>query len=109
MHRAMRDAAGTEVVAALDERIVLNDFVAIREAAMLGLGVALLAIPDVLHELEDGRLVRLLPRWYVDAGAISLYYANRELLPAKTRAFADFVAGAFKVSGLAKRFAGSLG
>ena len=33
--------------------------------------------------------------WYADAGPISLYYAGRELLPAKTRVFVDFVAEAF--------------
>jgi hypothetical protein len=48
----------------------------------LGIG-NLLAVPDVLRELESGELIRLLPRWYADAGAISLYYANRTLLPAR--------------------------
>ncbi|UIJ70606.1 LysR family transcriptional regulator [Aurantimonas sp. HBX-1] len=109
MHWAMRDAVGTKAIAALDERIVLNDFIAIREAAILGLGVALLSVPDVLAELQDGRLIQLLPQWYVDAGAISIYYANREHLPIKTRAFVDFIAEAFKAKGLARSFAGSLG
>lgn len=108
MHWSMRNSAGTEMVAVLTERIVLDDFGAIREAAMFGLGIALLAMPDVSSELEDGRLLRLLPRWYTDAGAISLYYANRELLPAKTRAFVDFVGEAFTAGQLARKFAGSL-
>ena len=93
----------------LSERIVVNDPAAMREAARLGLGVALLAVPDVLPELEGGRLVRLLPRWYADAGAISLYFASRTLLPAKTRAFVDRVTEAFRKQKLAQRFAGSLG
>ncbi len=45
---------------------------------------------------------------YADLGTISLYYANRILLPAKTRAFVDFVVEAFKRDRLAGRFAGSL-
>jgi DNA-binding transcriptional LysR family regulator len=105
----MRDAAGTEMAAHLAETIVVNDPAAMREAAKLGLGVALLAVPDVLPELEAGRLVRLLPQWYADAGAISLYYASRTLLPAKTRVFIDLVAEIFKRDRLAERFAGSLG
>ncbi len=80
-----------------------------REAARLGLGVALLAMPDVLPELERGALVRLVPRWYADAGAIAIYFASRTLLPGKTRAFVDWVADVFKRERLAERFAGSLG
>lgn len=108
-HWAMRDVAGAEMMATLPETIVVNDPAAMREAARLGLGVAMLAVPDVLPELENGSLVRLLPHWYADAGAISLYYASRTLLPAKTRAFVDLVAEAFKRDRLAERFAGSLG
>ncbi len=108
-HWAMRNAAGTEMTALLPETIVVSDPAAMREAARLGLGVAMLAVPDLLPELENGILVRLLPQWYADAGAISLYYASRTLLPAKTRAFVDLVAEAFKRERLAERFAGSLG
>lgn len=105
----MRDAAGLEMPAAITDRIVVNDPAAMREAALLGLGVAMLAMPDVLPSLETGTLVRLLPRWYADAGAISLYYASRTLLPRKTRLFVDWIADAFKDQRLAERFAGSLG
>ncbi|OUL98249.1 hypothetical protein A8M77_32445 [Variovorax sp. JS1663] len=57
----------------------------------------------------SGALVRLLPGWYADAGAISLYYASRTLLPAKTRVFIDFLTEAFRRERLAQRFAGSVG
>ena len=108
-HWTMRDAAGTEAGAALRESVVVNDPAAMREAARLGLGVTMLALPDVMADLDSGALVRLLPRWYADAGAISVYYASRTMLPAKTRAFIDFVAEAFRRQRLAERFAGSLG
>jgi DNA-binding transcriptional LysR family regulator len=62
----------------------------------------------VLPQLESGALVRLVPKWYADAGSISLYYASKTLLPAKTRAFIDFLAEAFGRERLAERFAGSL-
>jgi DNA-binding transcriptional LysR family regulator len=103
-HWTMRDARGREVPAWLSESLVLNDPGAMREAARLGLGVTMLAVPDVLSDLESGVLVRVLPGWYADAGAISLYYASRTLLPAKTRAFVDFVMEAFKAERLAERF-----
>lgn len=105
----MRDAAGAEVPAIFMESMVMNDPTAMRAAALLGLGVTLLAVPDVLPWLERGELVRLLPRWYVDAGAISIYYATRSLMPAKTRVFIDFVVAAFERDHLGRRFAGSLG
>jgi len=105
----MRDTAGTEVPAGLAQSVVVNDPTAMRAAALLGLGVTLLAVPDVLPWLERGELVRLLPRWYADAGAISMYYATRSQMPAKTRVFIDFVVEAFERDHLGRRFAGSLG
>jgi DNA-binding transcriptional LysR family regulator len=107
-HRTMRNTAGGEMPAQLGETIMVNDPAAMREAAILGLGVALLAVSDVLSSIERGELVRLLPRWYADAGAISIYYATRALLPVKTRVFVDFVVEAFERGRLAERFAGSM-
>lgn len=106
---ALRDAAGEEAPAPLRHHVVVNDPAALRQAARLGLGVAMVAVPDVLADLEAGRLVRLLPRWWADAGSISVYYASRALLPAKTRVFVDFILEAFRRERLAERFAGSLG
>ncbi|WP_046113552.1 LysR family transcriptional regulator [Aquincola tertiaricarbonis] len=105
----LRNAAGDEAAAVLRPAVVVNDPAAAREAARLGLGIAMLAVPDALPALESGELVRLLPAWWADAGAISLYYASRDLLPGKTRAFIDHVVEAFRQQDLARRFAGSLG
>jgi DNA-binding transcriptional LysR family regulator len=107
--RMMRDVAGTEMAASLEETVVFDDPEAMCRAALLGLGVALIAVPHALPHLETGALVRLVPQWYCDAGPISIYYATRTLLPAKTRAFLDFVIEAFRRERLAERFAGSIG
>ena len=106
-HWMFRNVSGIEVAATLTETIVVNDPTAMREATCLGLGVSLIALFDVLPELERGDLIRLLPNWYADAGAISLYYASRTLIAAKTRVFVDFVVNAFKRQRLDLRFAGS--
>ncbi|MBY5446730.1 LysR family transcriptional regulator [Rhizobium leguminosarum] len=106
--RQMRNAAGELQTASLKETIILNDPAAMRASALLGLGVTLIAKPDALPDIESGRLVRLLPSWWVDAGPISIYYASRNLLPSKTRAFIDFVVEHFETEGYPKRFAGSL-
>ncbi len=105
----MRNAHGAEMPAIPRETIVLNDPVAMCQAALLGLGVTLIAVPDALPHLASGALMRLTPQWYGDAGPISIYYASRSLLPAKTRVFVDFVVEAVKRDRLAERFAGSLG
>lgn len=109
VQRVMRDARGAEIPAMQTEKIVLSDPAAMCRAATLGLGVALLSVPDALPHLESGALVRLAPRWYTDLGPISIYYATRTLMPAKTRAFIDFIVDAFRRERLAERFAGSLG
>nr|WP_329611077.1 LysR family transcriptional regulator [Sandaracinus amylolyticus] len=101
----MRDAGGTEIATTLEETVVLDDPAAMCSAAALGLGVALVTVPDALSYLERGALVRLLPDWYADAGTISLYYASRSMLPGKTRAFVDFVVEAFARERFAERFA----
>jgi DNA-binding transcriptional LysR family regulator len=107
--RQMRNAAGEVQPVDLTPGIVVNDPAAMRKAALLGLGVTLLSKPDALAHLDSGELIRLVPSWYVDIGPISVYYANRTLLPLKTRVFVDFVIEGFQRQRLAERFAGSLG
>lgn len=103
----MTNAAGDQAPLEMRTLAILSDPQAVRAAALMGLGVAVLAMPDVLALLERGELVRLLPDWYVDAGAVSLYYPSRTLLPGKTRAFVDFVVEAFARHGLARRLHGA--
>jgi DNA-binding transcriptional LysR family regulator len=91
-----RNENGDEMAGMLTETIIVNDPAALREAARLGLGVSLIALIDVLPDLERGDLIRLLPDWYADAGVISLYYASRTLISAKMRVFVDFVVNAFE-------------
>ncbi|KVK43740.1 MULTISPECIES: substrate binding domain-containing protein, partial [unclassified Agrobacterium] len=105
----MRDAAGAEEPARLRQTVVVNDPAAMRMAALVGMGVTMIAKPDALPCLESGELIRVLPHWYADAGPISIYYANRTLLPLKTRVFVDFVVEAFQREKWPERFAGSLG
>jgi DNA-binding transcriptional LysR family regulator len=107
--RVMRNRAGKELPAELQETIVVNDPAAMSRAALLDLGVALIVMPEALPYLESKALVRLVPDWYADLGSISLYYASRTLLPAKTRVFVDFVLEAFRRNRLAERFAGDIG
>jgi DNA-binding transcriptional LysR family regulator len=107
--RIMRNATGDEMEVPQRTTLTFDDPEAMCHAALLGLGVTLIAVPAALPHLETGALLRLIPNWYCDAGPISIYYATRTLSPAKTRVFVDFVVEAFRRNRLAERFAGSFG
>jgi DNA-binding transcriptional LysR family regulator len=93
-----------QVPIALRASIVVSDPDAACEATQQGLGIALVSMPNALRYLEEKKVVRVLPDWYVDMGTVSLYFAAQKLLPAKTRAFVDFVVEHFRQENLAKRF-----
>src|SRR4029453_4742126 len=76
-HWTMRNAAGSEMLAALQESLCFDDPAAMVAAARLGLGVSLVSVPDALPDLDSGTLVRVAPRWHADAGSFSLYYSGR--------------------------------
>jgi DNA-binding transcriptional LysR family regulator len=97
------------VTVPLKTRIAFDDPEPMCCAALLGLGVTLIAVPHAFPHLESGTLVRMVPQWYADAGPISIYYASRTLVPAKTRVFVDFIVDVFRRKRLAERFAGSIG
>jgi DNA-binding transcriptional LysR family regulator len=84
--------------------MTMSDPGAALEAAEQGLGIAVTSMPNALPYLESKRLVRVLPDWYVDAGPLSLYFSAQKLLPAKTRAFVDFIVAHFRKHKLAQRF-----
>ena len=84
--------------------MILTEPEAITRAALLGIGVGLVAVPHALAHLESGALKRVLADWHADAGPISLYFPATRLMPAKTRAFVDFVVSEFRRLGLARKF-----
>jgi DNA-binding transcriptional LysR family regulator len=100
----MRNLEGVETTLEHRARIVANDPEALCRAALMGLGVAMIATPYVERHLKRGALLRLTPDWYADLGAISLYFTGQKLLPAKTRAFVDHVIAGFREQNLAHRF-----
>ncbi len=100
----LRNAAGKEHVDDLQQRVVFNEIEAMSAAVQAGLGIALLPVTQVLSELENGRLVRVLPDWWADGGPLLLYFSSQRQLPTKTRKFIDAVTAHFKEEKLAQRF-----
>jgi DNA-binding transcriptional LysR family regulator len=92
----LKTLAGDQVTLELTPRATLNDPEMLCNAAIAGLGVAHVPMPHALRHLQSGALVRVLPQWYTEAGVISLYFAAKKLMPAKTRVFVDFIVEKFR-------------
>ena len=99
---SLRSRRADEQTVQCRPRLIFSDPEAIAQAARLGLGVALLPMPFAFAPIASGELVRLLPGWYSDAGPVSIYYPTRRMLPAKTRAFVDFVSERFRAARFAR-------
>jgi len=77
-------------------RLVSDDMLALRHAAVAGVGVAHLPLMMVADELRQGRLVKLMPEWAPRPELIhAVLPSNRQLRPA-VRALIDFLAEEFQ-------------
>lgn len=83
---------GERAAAEQQPRVVCQDFVVLREAALAGLGVARLPESVVRGDLKSGALVRVLPAWHSPQGIVHVVFPTRRgMLPA-VRALIDFLA-----------------
>lgn len=64
---------------------------ALRQVALGGQGIALLADFLVDDDLKAGRLVRVLPQWAGADSWVFAVYPHARFLPLKTRVFVDFL------------------
>lgn len=94
--RSLRNKSGREVRFSTVPRLAFNDPEAVARAVAMGLGVTLMSMPHAAPLLKTGVIQRVLPGWYWDDGPISMYFAGKKQLPAKTRVFIDYVTGQFK-------------
>ncbi len=72
-------------------RLVANDMLLLRDAALRGLGIALLPAPFMADLVATGELVRVLPDRLGALSQIALVYPDRRLLKPAVRAFVDHV------------------
>jgi DNA-binding transcriptional LysR family regulator len=87
---------GAHVSLAHHPRYVTSDMVALRQAAMNGIGVVQLPMLMVQEQLRSGALVRVLPQWSPKREIIHAVYPHRRgLLPA-VRALLDFLSREFR-------------
>lgn len=76
-------------------RLAIKDFGYLRLTAVAGAGIAYLPNFLVGPDLHFGRLERVLPAHSIATDTLYVVYPSREFLPAKTRAFVDFVIARF--------------
>jgi DNA-binding transcriptional LysR family regulator len=75
----------------LQGKIICNDHIAIKQAVLQGGGITVLPTYAIKEELAMGSLVNLLGDYQPASFPISLLYPKRENIPAKTRAFVQFL------------------
>jgi DNA-binding transcriptional LysR family regulator len=80
-----------------EPRLTCVDFLALRDAAVAGLGVALLPEHTCQRELAKGSLVHVFPQWDTEDRIVHLAFTTRRGLPPVVRAFIDHLAGAFRL------------
>lgn len=86
------DRKGAPAVARIAGTLITNSGETLRQAALSGVGVSLAAGFLVHQDLEEGRLVRLLPEYRPIDMAMTAIYPHRNHLAAKVRIFIDMLA-----------------
>ncbi len=69
---------------------VCNDFRALRDACIDGMGIAQLPQPLALPALKKGQLKTLLPQHLFEGLQLFIHYPSRKQLPMRVRVFVDF-------------------
>jgi DNA-binding transcriptional LysR family regulator len=76
----------------LNGQLIVNDVGTMHGACLAGYGIAQVMELGAEHLLADGRLIDLFPDWTDERFPLYALYPSRHHLPAKTKAFLDFVA-----------------
>ena len=92
---ALETADGRAFTHRQEARLGCGDMIAVREAAIAGLGIALLPWHVCLRALEAGHLVRVLPDWRGQTGIVHFVFTTRRGLPPAVRALIDHMAARF--------------
>lgn len=90
-------ADGSSVPVRVAGRLRTNNIAAVLEAALAGVGIALVPTWMLRDEVRSGRLVVLLREWQPPHRPISVVYPSRRFLAPRTRAVIDFIVDEFRL------------
>jgi len=79
----------------VDCRVSVPDPAISQQLAVSGAGVTIFSQAAARHDVEQGRLVRVLPDWEPEPVELYVLYASRLSLSPKVRAFVQFLKGRF--------------
>ena len=82
-------------------RLVTDDLVALRQAALNGVGVVHLPSVVARPDLANGSLLQLIPQWTPQAGVVHAVFPSRRGLLPSVRTLLDFLAAEFLESDMA--------
>ena len=83
---------GDEVRVTAAARLRVNNSFAVRDAALRGLGIAVLPRWLAAEAIATGRLAAVLPRWSLPSAPVHAVFASARYLTPKVRAFIDLAA-----------------
>ncbi len=89
---------GKEIAVPLEHDVSSNNAALNKELVLGGTGLGVLPLMMVSKELDDGRLIRLLPEFEVvsEQAELRLAYRDRSLMTARLRAFIDYATSYFE-------------
>jgi DNA-binding transcriptional LysR family regulator len=70
-------------------RLIVNDFEYVQQAAIAGLGVAMLPAHRCVDDIRSGKLRRVLPEWYSPEVPVHAVYASARHLSPKVKTLLD--------------------
>jgi DNA-binding transcriptional LysR family regulator len=91
-------ADGQETNIQVQGPLCANNGEVLKQAAVAGLGIAMLPDFEPQDELRNGTLVPILPGYHAAAVSVYAVYPSRQFLPEKTRAVVDFLVQALQVA-----------
>jgi DNA-binding transcriptional LysR family regulator len=86
--------------------ITCNDSLALKQAALEGLGILVQPAYVVQADIEAGRLVEVLPDWQLQPLTMNVAFPTRTHLPARTRLFIDALVRYFRENDLERAWGG---
>jgi len=84
-------------------RFRANNARAVMQAAVAGLGIALLTYPLCVPEITAGRLVRVLAEYRHEAGNVYAAFPNRRQIARAVSVFVDFISEKIRLDGASWR------
>ncbi|MDD1619902.1 MAG: LysR family transcriptional regulator [Methylococcaceae bacterium] len=89
-------ADNTKISLRHSPKFIANDMIALRSAAVAGIGVVKLPAMFIQEELASGTLVNVLPAWTLNREIIHAVYPSRRGLLPSVRALIDFLSECYR-------------